>query len=62
MSSFAPFFTVPSAGSSNASTKVHMSVITDWINNLLVSIEPNEGLFKLNNLNKCIATKMYSEM
>lgn len=39
-----------------------MSTIIDWVSNLLITSEPTENLFKLNSLNKCVATKSYQEM
>jgi len=57
LSSYAPFFNVPSQIGQQTSAKVHMSVIIEWINNLLLTTEPTEGIFKLNSLNKCVVTK-----
>lgn len=49
--------------SSPASTaKVHMAQIIEWINSNLAVVEPQENLFKLNNLNKCINVKTYQEI
>ena len=39
-----------------------MNTITEWINSLLLTIEPNEGQFKLISLNKCVATKSFQEI
>jgi hypothetical protein len=34
-----------------------MNEIIEWINNLLLMVEPNEGIYNLNNFNKCVAVK-----
>lgn len=39
-----------------------MNEITDWINNLLLHVEPPEGIYNLNNFNKCVATKSFQEI
>ena len=62
LTSVAPFFFMPNNAKGGASPKVHMGVITEWINSLLVAVEPSEGLFKLNSLNKCVATKSHAEI
>ena len=45
-----------------APAKVHMSVITEWITSNLAVVEPQENLYKLNNLNKCINVKTSQEI
>ena len=61
LSTFTQFYTQPQ-GQNTSSLKVHMNVITDWINNLLLTVEPTENQFKLNSLNKCVATKSFQEI
>ena len=39
-----------------------MNEIIEWVNNLLVMIEPNEGVYNLNNFNKCVAVKNSKEI
>ena len=34
-----------------------MTQIVEWINSVLAVVEPQEQLFKMNNLNKCINIK-----
>ena len=63
LSTFAHFFNPnPASGGNQSSIKVHMNTIIEWINGILLTIEPSEGLFKLNNLNKCVATKSFMEV
>ena len=39
-----------------------MSVIIEWITSNLAVVEPQENLYKLNNLNKCINVKTSQEI
>lgn len=39
-----------------------MNEIIEWINNLLMMVEPNEGVYNLNNFNKCVAVKSAQEI
>ncbi len=39
-----------------------MNDITEWINNLLLYVEPPEGIYNLNNFNKCMAVKSFQEI
>ena len=61
ISSYAQFFNI-ATGTPNSSKKVHMNEIIDWINNLLLMIEPSEGVYNLNNFNKCVAIKNSKEI
>jgi hypothetical protein len=39
-----------------------MNEIIDWINSLLLYVEPSEGIYNLNSFNKCVAVKSYNEI
>lgn len=39
-----------------------MTQIVEWINSVLAVVEPQEQLFKMNNLNKCINIKTNSDI
>lgn len=62
LSSYTPFFQQPALSKQTASAKVHMNTLIDWINSLLLTVEPTENQFKLNSLNKCVATKSFMEI
>jgi hypothetical protein len=59
LSSYAPFFQQPQSSQTN---KVHMNIISEWINSLLMPGESNEGVLKMNSLNKCVTVKRHDEI
>ena len=59
LSGYAPFFQTPQSTQTN---KVHMNVISDWINSLLLPVESAAGVLKLNNLNKGVTVKRQDDM
>jgi hypothetical protein len=39
-----------------------MNLISDWINSLLLPIESQSGMLKMNNLNKCVTVKRQDDI
>jgi hypothetical protein len=59
LSGYAPFFQTTQSAQTN---KVHMNLISDWINSLLLPIESQSGMLKMNNLNKCVTVKRQDDI
>lgn len=61
LSGYAPFFQTTTQNSSQTS-KVHMNIISEWINSILLPVESSEGVLKMNSLNKCVTVKRHDEI